>query len=207
MLRIGLTGGIASGKSTACKIFSELGVPVIDADMISHKLVGKGKPALKYIKDVFGDGIINENGELDRYQMRSIIFNDQKSRKRLENILHPLIFNEIEKEISKLINPYCIICIPLLLETKSENKVDRILVIDIPEDIQMKRAILRDNSNVRDVNKIIDAQVSREERLKAANDIIVNDGDMINLRNKIHELNNKYTRLSAISKSNYTNIN
>ena len=207
MLRIGLTGGIASGKSTVCKIFSELGVPIIDADMISHKLVGKGKPALKYIKDVFGDGIINENGELDRNQMRNIIFNDQKSRKQLENILHPLIFNEIERVISKLINPYCIICIPLLLETKSENKIDRILVIDIPEGMQIKRAVLRDNSNVMDINKIIDVQVSREERLKAADDIIVNDGDMIKLRNKIYELNNEYTRLSAISKSNYTNIN
>lgn len=207
MLKIGLTGGIASGKSTVCNIFAELGIPVIDADAISHQLVKKGKPALIYIKEIFGDEVFNKNGELDRNQMRNIIFNDQKSRKQLETILHPLIYNEIEKQISKLTNPYCIICIPLLLETRSENKVDRILVIDIPEYIQVKRAVLRDNCNIPDIQKIMSAQVSRKERLKAADDIIVNDGDMIDLRNKIHELNDKYTRLSAISKSNYTDIN
>lgn len=207
MLRVGLTGGIGSGKSTVCNIFSELGVPVIDADAISHKLVKKGKPALKYIKDVFGDKVFNGNGELDRNKMREIIFNDTKSRKQLENILHPLIYNEIERRLSDLINPYCVICIPLLLETGSENKVDRILVIDIPEEMQVNRTVLRDNSNVIDIKKIIDSQVSRKERLKAADDVIVNDGDLTDLKNKIHELNNKYNRLSAEPESNYTDIN
>ena len=207
MLRVGLTGGIGSGKSTVCNIFSELGVPVIDADAISHKLVKKGKPALKYIKDVFGDKVFNENGELDRNMMREIIFNNTKSRKQLENILHPLIYNEIERRLSDLNNPYCVICIPLLFETKSENKVDRILVIDIPEEMQVDRSVLRDNSNVMDIKKIIDTQVSRKERLKAADDIIVNDGDLMDLRNKIYELNNKYNRLSAGPESNYTDIN
>lgn len=206
MLRVGLTGGIAAGKTTVCNIFSELGVPVIDADTISHQLVSKGKPALEHIKKVFGNEILNKNGELDRNQMRNIIFSDKKSREILENILHPLIYSEIEKKVSKLNNPYCIISIPLLLESKLQNKVDRILVIDVQKETQMKRATLRDKANAMDINKIIDIQVSREERLKVADDIIINDGDIAQLRNKLLELNSKYNRLSTISRSNYNDI-
>lgn len=207
MLRVGLTGGIASGKTTACSIFSELGVPVIDADTISHQLVARGKPALEEIKKSFGNTILNKSGELDRDIMRNIIFNNRKARKKLENILHPLVYREIEKMVNKLTNPYCIICIPLLLETKWGDKVDRILVIDVPENIQVERAALRDRNNNMDIQKIIHTQVSRQDRLEAADDIIINDGDIENLRNRINELNDKYNNLSAVSKSNYTGIN
>ena len=206
MLRVGLTGGIGSGKTTVCNIFSELGVPVIDADMISHKLVCKGKPALKRIKEIFGDIIIDVNGELDRNRMRNIIFSDIKARKQIESILHPLIYNEIQKQVSKLNNPYCIICIPLLFETNSENKVDRILVIDVPKNIQLKRAVLRDDKSTMDIKKIIDTQAPRKHRLQSADDIIVNDGDIAKLRDQISKLDKKYNKLSANSKSNYTDI-
>lgn len=207
MLKIGLTGGIASGKSTVSNIFSELGVPVIDADTISHQLVARDKPALDEIKKVFGNKILDKNGELDRNIMRDIIFNNQKAREQLENILHPLVYEEIEKMVKKLTNPYCIICVPLLLETKAGNKVDRILVIDVPENIQLERAALRDRSNIMDIRKIMDTQVSRQERLDAADDIIINDGDIESLRNRISELNDKYNKLSAMSRPNYTGIN
>lgn len=206
MLRVGLTGGIASGKTTVCNIFSELGVPVIDADQIAHQLVRKGKPVLKQITEKFGNIIIDANGELDRDAIRDIIFNDKNARKILENILHPLIYNEIEKQVSELNAPYCIICIPLLVETCSENKVDRILVIDVPESTQMKRAVLRDDKNTRDVKKIINSQASRDQRLQAADDIIVNDSDISKLRDQISKLNKKYNKLSAKFKTNYTDI-
>ena len=207
MLRVGLTGGIATGKTTVCNIFSEIGVPVIDADMISHQLVGKGKPALEYIKREFGNKILDKNDELDRDQMRNIIFKDQRSKMVLENILHPLIYNEIEKQVSKLDYPYCIICIPLLLETKSENKVDRILLVDVQNETQIKRAVLRDKSNAMDIKRIIGVQVPREERLRVADDIIMNDGDIADLRRKIQDLHNKYNKLSAKYRTNYTDIN
>jgi dephospho-CoA kinase len=192
ILRIGLTGGIGSGKSTACMIFAELGVPVIDADEIAHRLSAKGQPAYFAITRLFDDKIIRTDGELDRAKLRKIVFEDDDARHKVEGILHPLIYNEIDKQVSQLENNYCIICIPLLIETGATGKVDRILVIDATEEQQILRASKRDNINYKIIINIIRAQASRRDRLSIAHDIIYNDGDIESLRCQIHKLNEKY---------------
>lgn len=192
LLRIGLTGGIGSGKSTACRIFSDLGVPVIDADQIAHKLTAKGQPAYQAILLAFGHEVIRSDGELDRNKIREIIFNDDTARLKLEGILHPLIYNEIDKQISRIDQGYCIICIPLLIETGATDKVNRILVIDASVEQQIKRASARDGMDQNTITKIINTQVPRNERLKIADDIINNDGDMESLKKQIVDLDGIY---------------
>jgi len=197
LLRIGLTGGIGSGKSTACRIFSDLGVPVIDADQIAHELSAKGQPAHLDIILAFGDKVIRSDGELDRNKVREIIFNDDDARLKLEGILHPLIYNEIDKQVSKLNHDYCIICIPLLIESGATNKVDRILVIDTPVEQQIKRTVARDGMDQNMITRIINTQVTRNERLSIADDIISNDGDIESLKKQIIGLNDRYKNLSG----------
>ncbi len=192
ILRIGLTGGIGSGKSTACMIFAELGVPVIDADQIAHMLSAREQSAYFEITRLFGDKVIRADGELDRAQLRKIVFEDDDARHKVEGILHPLIYNEIDKQVSQLKNNYCIICIPLLIETGATGKVDRILVIDATEKQQVMRASYRDSIDNKTITKIISTQVSRNERLDFAHDIIYNDGDIESLRYQIYKLNDKY---------------
>ena len=192
LLRIGLTGGIGSGKSTACRIFSDLGVPVIDADQIAHELSAKGQPAYQAILLAFGRGLIRSDGELDRSKIREIIFDDDTARLKLEGILHPLIYNEIDKQVSKLDHGYCIICIPLLIETGATDKVDRTLVIDAPVEQQIKRVSARGGMDQNIITRIINTQVTRNERLRIADDIISNDGDMKSLKKQIVDLDGKY---------------
>lgn len=192
LLRIGLTGGIGSGKSTACRIFSDLGVPVIDADQIAHGISAKGQPAYQAIILAFGQEVIRSDGELDRSKIREIIFDDDTARLKLEGILHPLIYNEIDKQISRVDHGYCIICIPLLIETGATDKVDRILVIDAPVEQQIKRASARDGMDQNTITKIINTQVTRNERLRIADDIISNDGDIETLKKQIVDLDDKY---------------
>ena len=199
ILRIGLTGGIGSGKSTACKIFSELGVPVIDADQISHVLVKKGNAAYSLIRNTFGNDIIMDDGEINRSRLRKLVFNDKESRIKLEKILHPMVYSEIEKQVSKLQSPYCVLCIPLLIETNATDRVDRVLVIDISEKKQEERTYSRDGESRETIAKIIQAQVSRRKRLDAADDIINNDGNIEALREKIIVLDNKYKQIMADS--------
>jgi dephospho-CoA kinase len=197
ILRIGLTGGIGSGKSTVCEIFSGLGVPVIDADQITHELSARGQPAYLAIIRQFGNSIVRPDGELDRGRIRKIIFRDETTRHNLEGILHPLIYNEIERRVSRLDHGYCIICIPLLIETGATGKVDRILVVDAPVDLQMERARTRDSMDDELVASIINAQVTRKERLNIADDIITNNGDIDSLKQQIYTLNEKYKNITG----------
>lgn len=194
-LRIGLTGGIGSGKSTACKIFGDLGVPVIDADTIAHELVKPHQPAFKKIIDAFGTDFLNQDGELDRKKLRTVIFNDATTKKVLESILHPFVFEEIEHRIASIKTPYCIICIPLLIETNAMDKVDRILVINIPKKLQISRASQRDNVTSSDVKKIFKTQVASEIRLTNADDVLHNDQDIEFLRAQINKLHKHYLEL------------
>jgi len=197
-LRVGLTGGIGSGKSSVCKLFADLGVPIIDADQIAHELVRPGQPALQAIIETFGEEIVTDyKGNLDRKRLRELIFRDSDSRKKLENILHPLVYDEIEDQLTKITSPYCIICIPLLIETRAINKVDRVLVIDIPEALQIQRACQRDNMDIEDIQKIIRAQTSRDIRLNAADDIIRNDGNLTSLHKQVKDLHKCYTKTAA----------
>jgi len=194
-LKIGLTGGIGSGKSAACDIFSELGVPVIDADNIAHSLVKPGTPAFNEIKKVFGNEIISSDGTLDRKIIRDKIFTNEIDRKKLEHILHPAVYEEIAVQVENIDSRYCIISIPLLLETDASNTVDRILVIDVPRELQLERALNRDKTNKSDIDAIIDSQISRKDRLSAADDIVDNKGNINDLRKRICELHEFYSNI------------
>jgi dephospho-CoA kinase len=195
VLRIGLTGGIGSGKTTACEIFTELGVSVIDADIIAHELVKPGMPALEKIIRLFGKEVISDDGTLDRKILRDKIFANNDDRKKLEDILHPAVYREISAQVESINSKYCIISIPLLLETDTSKSVDRILVIDVPREQQLERALNRDKTNKNDINAIIDSQISRNDRLSAADDIVDNNGDINDLRKKIYELHEFYSNI------------
>ncbi|MDX1372907.1 MAG: dephospho-CoA kinase [Nitrososphaeraceae archaeon] len=197
ILKIGLTGGIGSGKSTICKFFNELGVPVIDADEIAHELVEPEKPAFKKIIKSLGNQYVTEEGKLDRKKLRNDIFTNDKLKKKLETILHPLIFEEIENRISLLNYPYCVVSIPLLIETDAQDKVDRILVVDIPEEIQIDRARIRDETDRIKIIKIIKTQEKRSKRLDVADEIIKNDGNIEELREQVTELHKNYLKIAG----------
>jgi len=196
-LRIGLTGGIGSGKSTACKIFEDLDVPVIDADKIAHELVRPDQPAFKKIIDTLGTDYLTQEGELDRNRLRSAVFDDVTTKKELESILHPMVFEEIEHRVASIKAPYCIICIPLLIETNAMNKVDRVLAIEIPEELQISRASQRDNVPFSDIENIARTQITGEIRLTNADDILHNDQDIEFLREQITNLHKQYMKLAT----------
>ncbi len=191
-LRVGLTGGIGSGKTTVCNFFSELGVPIIDADCISRELVQPGKPGLNTIVEQFGNCVLDNKGQLKRSYLRDVIFNDKQQRQKLESILHPLVYAEIQKQTMSTQSPYCIIAIPLLLETNAQKQVDRILVIDTSIEQQLARTEQRDKVNRQDIEKILNSQIPRESRLEAADDIIVNMSDLESIKKQVEQLHKSY---------------
>lgn len=189
---IGLTGGIASGKSAVAEYFAALGVPVIDADLIARELVEPGKPALEQICRHFGHKILLENGELDRAAMREIIFSDVQARRALEAILHPLVRATISERIATLDGCYCIVVIPLLAESGNWEILDHILVVDCPESLQQQRLQQRDHLDLEQAKRILSAQASREQRKAIANDIIDNSQNLADLKATVERLHNKY---------------
>ena len=193
VLKIGLTGGIGSGKSTVCNIFSKLGVPSIDADTIAKRLVQPGMPALQSIINIFGKKITQKDGSLDRKKLRKIIFANNAERKKLEDIMHPIIYASMLKEIKKITAKYCILSIPLLLETDFVKIIDRILVVDVPKSLQLMRVAKRDNISENDINMVICSQISRKQRCSAANDILNNSEDIGYLRKQIFDLHALYS--------------
>ncbi len=198
MLKIGLTGGIASGKTAVSDHFSRLGVPIIDTDQISRELVEPGKPALAEIQKQLGDRFICTDGTLNRKLLREHVFNDADARKTLESILHPAIRQEVEHRLSELRNePYAIVVVPLLTENGLTTMVDRILLVDIPEALQVRRVCDRDNISEQQAEMILAAQASRAERKAIADDIIENSGDLQALRQKIEKLHRQYLALSS----------
>jgi dephospho-CoA kinase len=194
---IGLTGGIGSGKSSVTDIFSGFGVAVIDADMISHEVVQAGQPALQTIAEAFGADVIGEDGQLRRAHLRSLIFDDLPARRQLEAIIHPLVHSEIARRVNQVTFPYCIVSSPLLLESSSAYDIDRILVVDAPEPLQIERASRRDKSQQEEIKKIIASQISRQARLDAADDVIVNDKDLYYLEEQVKTLHKKYLEIAA----------
>ena len=190
--RVGLTGGIGSGKSTVAELFSGMGAPIIDADKIAHQVVEPDRPAFKKIIDLFGNKILNHDGSLSRDALRKIVFSNDKLRVQLESIIHPLVFTEINNKINQIKFPYCLIVIPLLLETHAHNKIDTIVVVDCAESVQVQRVATRDRVSVEHVWDIIRTQISRNDRLAAANDIINNDGDMHKLSDQVQALHIMY---------------
>ncbi|CAA9889872.1 dephospho-CoA kinase [Candidatus Methylobacter favarea] len=196
MLKIGLTGGIGCGKTTVARLFANLGTPVIDADEVAHQLVAVGQPALVVITQEFGESILNPDGSLNRNNLREQVFSNPEKKQKLEAILHPLVYKTIQSEIEKLNAPYCIICIPLLLETGMSRFVDRILVVDCPVEAQIARVKSRDNLSLQRIQSIIDSQVSRAFRKSKADDIIDNSETDYRLAEQVKKLHNLYHSLS-----------
>ncbi len=196
-LRIGLTGGIASGKSTVARRFTELGIPVIDADESSRVVVAPGQPGLERVVQRFGSGVLSAEGELDRRALRNLIFTDPDKRRDLEAILHPLIRADMERRAAEAVGPYLVMAIPLLVESAARDRVDRILVVDADEAAQLERLTARDSVSLDQARAILAAQASRENRLKAADDVLVNSGTVAQLREAVDRLHQRYLRLAG----------
>lgn len=199
MLVIGLTGGIGSGKTTAAELFAEKNVPVIDADEITRQLSkpsGKAYPALK---NWFGKSAFTATGELDRRKLRQMAFSDPDILNRLEQLLHPLVKASIQEQLKLLSSQhhdYVIVAIPLLIEAQMQELVDRILIIDVSESLQLERVIMRDNSNSESIKKILSHQIDRQTRLSHADDILENSGDLSQLKQQINQLDVFYRQLN-----------
>mgnify|MGYP003388971937 FL=1 len=196
-LKIGLTGGIASGKSTVCDLFSQLSVEIVDADKISHDITKKDGLAFQEILDYFGKKILDLNGELDRRQLRSIIFNDATEKRALENIIHPKVLNEINKNISDSTAPYLIIAVPLMIETGMNKLMDRVLLIDCSIETQIRRLIERDKCTKQQAQSIIENQASLESKRAICDDVIVNEEgtSLDHLKTEVIRLNSFYSNL------------
>jgi len=192
IFRVGLTGGIGCGKSSVCRLFADMAVPIVDADVVARQLVEPGQPALGRIVDTFGSDILNPDGSLHRAALRQLIFTDIKHKQALEAILHPMIYDEMEAQVAALSAAYCILAIPLLLEAKKKYAVDRMLVVDCSEELQCLRVMARDKVEKAQVKAIIAAQAGRAERLAAADDIIDNSGPTTSLAEQVKNLHNSY---------------
>ncbi len=195
-LIVGLTGGIGSGKTSAAGLFAALGADVVDTDAISHELTGAKGAGTTAIREAFGEQYITDDGALNREKMRDLIFSSRGSRRKLEAILHPLIRIEAARRAANFCAPYAILVVPLLLEVDGYRQmIQRILVIDCNEDIQLARTIARTGLDERTVRAIMSAQLSRSERLRQADDVIVNNSDMGHLKRQVEALHEKYLAL------------
>ncbi len=196
MLKIGLTGGIGSGKTTVANLFQKRGTPIIDADKISHALVEPGMPGLNQIAASFGNKILDSNGRLNRPKMRELIYSSPDKKKLLESILHPLVYEAIDKEVCKQNTTYCILSVPLLIETEQCHRVDRVLVVDIPIKMQYARVKARDGLMEEEIERIVSAQASRDKKLAKADDVISNSSDISSLDKQVEKLHNFYLDFS-----------
>jgi dephospho-CoA kinase len=195
--RVGLTGGIASGKSTAAKFFGALGVPILDSDQVARDVVEPGQPPLERLVERFGRKILTADGHLDRPALRDIVFSDPRARADLEALTHPAIGAAMEARSAAAGGPYQILVIPLLVEKNLAAHVDRVLVVDCDEEQQMRRLRDRDGSTPEQVQAILKAQAPRAARLKAADDVIYNDTDMSAVRDQVAALHARYLELAA----------
>jgi dephospho-CoA kinase len=197
VFRVGLTGGIASGKSTAAKFFGALGVPILDSDQVARDVVEPGQPPLERLVQRFGASILTPDGHLDRPALRDIIFSDPKARADLEELTHPAIGAAMEARSASAGGPYQILIIPLLVEKNLRSHVDRVLVVDCAEELQLRRLRARDRSTARQAQAILDAQAPRAVRLKAADDVITNDADMSAVQRQVETLHTRYLELAG----------
>lgn len=196
MLKVGLTGGIGSGKSEATRLFAGLGAAVIDADEIARQLVEPGSPALDEIVRLFGEDCLNADGRLNRSALAQIVFNDTSRRQQLDAILHPRVRTRIEQDLKACgRHPYAIIVVPLLLEAGQTDLVDRILVVLAPEDIRMQRVIKRDARKSEQIRAIMESQATDTVRQQAADDMIRNTGDLDELASCVERLHLKYLNI------------
>ena len=192
---VGLTGGIGSGKTAAAEYFEKLGITCVDADIASRAVVEPGQPALQAIAAHFGNEILTPEGSLNRAKLRHLVFADPSERSWLQNLLHPLISNWLRQRIDQAESPYVVLVNPLLIESGQHTWCDRILVIDVPEELQVSRTMARDDNTEQQVKNIIKAQAERSQRLRMADDVIVNDQDLPHLQAKVESLHRKYFEL------------
>lgn len=197
MLTVGLTGGIGSGKSTVAALFSQLGVDIIDTDLLARQVVEPGTPALKEIVSHFGEEVLNSDNSLNRKMLGEKVFNHPEEKKWLENLLHPLINEAVIAAKTKVKSPYCIVVIPLLIETLPNPTIDRILVVDAPRELQLNRTNARDHRSASEINAIINTQATPEARRAAADDLIINDRGLIDLAEAVTKLHHYYLELSG----------
>jgi dephospho-CoA kinase len=197
MLRIGLTGGIASGKSTVADLFAARGAIVLDTDVIAREVVEPGRPALGSLVRALGDGILGKDGRLDRAELRRRLFEDAALRREVESILHPAIIAELERRALAAGGPYQVFVIPLLVENRFMSIVDRVLVVDCPEEEQLRRLMARDGETREAAERMLAAQATREQRLAAADDVIDNGGEAADLPAQVAALDAKYRQLAA----------
>jgi len=195
--RVALTGGIASGKSTVADLFAALGVPVIDTDVIAREVVEPGQPALAAITAAFGQEVLDAEGRLDRRRMRERIFADPDARRRLEAILHPAIRAEMERQSREAGGAYQVLVIPLLAEGGRRDHVDRVLLVDVPEAVQVERLMTRDGVSREQAQASLAAQATRAARLGLADDVVQNTGRVDDLREQVAALHEKYIQLAA----------
>ena len=196
MLKIGLTGGIGSGKSLAGSLFSELGIMTIDADRVAQQITSPGTAFFSSILSHFGPEFLTEDHHLDRRKLRDIIFNEPNERQWLEDLLHPAIRATLNEQITIANSPYIIAIIPLLTRTSKLNFIDRTLLIDASQELQLERAMQRDNMTKEQALKIINAQSSRQEKLAIADDIITNNDNLADLKHKVLEMHKFYLSLA-----------
>lgn len=189
---VGITGGIGSGKSAVSDRFSDLGIKIVDADIASRVVVEPGQPALKKIAEHFGEELITADGELDRTALRHKVFADDAERDWLQKLLHPLINAYISDELANAESAYAMLAHPILIETGQNVICDRVLVVDVPESLQIERTMSRDNNSAEQVRNIMAAQAKREDRLAAADDVIVNDRDLAHLDREVARLHEIY---------------
>lgn len=196
-LKIGLTGGIASGKSTVATMFAELGITVVDTDVIARELVLPGEPALQEIRERFGQQLVDASGHLDRAALRKRVFADEQARLDLEAILHPRIGEETRRQAEAATGPYVVIVVPLLVGSPLAHYVERIVVVDCDEELQLQRLLARDAETVEQARRILAAQASRETRLAIADDVISNDQGLQETRRQVRDLDQRLRRRSS----------
>ena len=195
-LRVGLTGGIASGKSLVANMFAKLGAELLDADQVAREVVAPGEPALAAIRAAFGAQVLSARGELDRAALRKLVFADPDKRRTLDELLHPLIRARLLARLDQVSRPYAIVAVPLLVETDFAALVDRVAVVDCPESTQLERLMRRDGIPRAEAIAMIAAQADRATRLRAAHDVIDNSGDVEATRRQVALLHHRYLELA-----------
>lgn len=195
---VGLTGGIGSGKTTVANLFAAEGITLVDADIVAREVVAKDSKGLKAIVEHFGTEMLTPEGELDRAKLRERIFNQSAEREWLNQLLHPMIRQEMLEQVKNATSPYVIMVVPLLFENGLDRLVNRTLVVDISPELQISRTVIRDQVDVTQVNNIINSQCSRSEKLARADDIIDNQGEISALKREVLALHQRYLQLSGI---------
>ncbi|MCQ8868839.1 dephospho-CoA kinase [Vibrio splendidus] len=199
---IGLSGGIASGKTTVANLFNEhFNIDIVDADIVAREVVAVGSDGLKQITDHFGEAILLEDGALNRSKLRELIFSDPTEKQWLNDLLHPMIRNKIDSDLSKVTSPYGLLVAPLLVENQMQSMADRVLIVDVPTEIQIERTMSRDNVSREQVASILKSQASREQRLAVADDVIKNHTKNQELLPQITDLHQKYLAISTVDGS------